>query len=192
LRILLAEDEVLVSMIVAETLEDSGFEVTAVENAAAALARLDQQSFDVIITDIRMPGSMNGWDVAEAARKHHPTIPVIYMTGDSQREMAGRAVPGSHLLSKPFAIDRLGELVNQVKLSTQRFYIRLRSSADAYVVGTASSVQTALRQGYEKAVDIFPSERSTCAVEVLDPAMQLVFGLPVRVLEHRMIGSTGS
>lgn len=43
-------------MVVAETLEDSGCEVTAVENADAARAKLDPQSFDVIIADIRMPG----------------------------------------------------------------------------------------------------------------------------------------
>jgi two-component system, OmpR family, response regulator len=105
-RILLVEDEALVSMALEAMLEDAGYRVIVAPDGAAALAEFQREpwQFDCLITDIWMPG-MDGWTVAERVREVRPGIPVIYTTGDSDDEWRIRGVPNSTVLNKPFALD---------------------------------------------------------------------------------------
>ena len=81
-RILLVEDEALIRVIVAESLADAGYEVVQAENGEAAVLLLnDIGQLDVLLTDIQMPGSIDGNAVALAAKERHPGLPVIYVTG---------------------------------------------------------------------------------------------------------------
>lgn len=99
--LLVVEDEPLVRELIVLELADWGYDALEAEDGATALALLrDNPSVAVLFTDIRLPGGMTGWDIAERARALHPTLPVIYATGFSGEAL--RLVPGSHFLKKPY------------------------------------------------------------------------------------------
>jgi CheY-like chemotaxis protein len=103
--ILLAEDEPLVGLTMQSALEDGGFGVLHVESGNAAIAAIGEQAGELsgLITDIRLGSGPDGWDVARHARETTPTLPVVYMSGDSAHEHSARGVPDSVMLQKPFA-----------------------------------------------------------------------------------------
>ena len=71
------------------------------ETGDRAVALLSEsEPVDVLFTDIRLPGSFDGWDVAERYREAHPSLPVIYATGYAPGEH--RLVPGSIFIRKPY------------------------------------------------------------------------------------------
>lgn len=117
--VLIAEDEPLLSMVVEETLNNADFNCVVAGSAKDAIAALEQDDarFCALLTDVRMPGDGNGWDIARRARELHPMMPIIYMTGDSAMEWRSQGVPGSMLLQKPFAdaqlITALTTLLNE-------------------------------------------------------------------------------
>jgi CheY-like chemotaxis protein len=103
--ILLVEDEALVLMTTEDILADEGFAVETATSAQEAIAKLedDVSRFSAVVTDIRLGSGQDGWDVARAARKLAPSIPVVYASGDSGRDWAAQGVPGSMMLHKPYA-----------------------------------------------------------------------------------------
>ena len=110
--ILVVEDEVMLLQILAEELEDLGYRVLATMRGDEALKQLQAAALavDLLITDIRLPGALDGWTVAEEARRIKPELPVIYVTGYSAN--APREVPGSILISKPY---RLTAIINAAR-----------------------------------------------------------------------------
>jgi DNA-binding response OmpR family regulator len=72
------EDEILIRMMLVAELEDCGWAVIQADAAEAAIAFLSSHPVDVLITDIRLPGKLSGWDVADASRITKPSFPVIY------------------------------------------------------------------------------------------------------------------
>ncbi|MBO0749624.1 MAG: response regulator [Porphyrobacter sp.] len=109
-RILLVEDEMLVRELAYEDLTDAGHQVTAAGSGDEALAILrEQPSFDVLFTDIRMPGSIDGWQLAAEARQLVPQLKVVYATG--LNDDTGRMAPDERMLTKPYRKnDLLGAL----------------------------------------------------------------------------------
>jgi CheY-like chemotaxis protein len=82
LRVLLVEDERLIREIAAEELRDEGFDVEEASSGdAAALLLVGPLFFDVLFTDIQMPGKMDGIHIALHARTHHPPIILIVVSG---------------------------------------------------------------------------------------------------------------
>ncbi len=108
--ILVAEDEALVRELIVSELDDAGFLVMEASSAHEALEILEQQSVDLLFTDIRMPGPMDGWDLAEEARRRDPAIRVIYTTGFSVERP--RPVPNSLHIRKPY---RAFEVIQAIK-----------------------------------------------------------------------------
>ena len=94
------EDEPLVRDTIVHELEEAGFGVLEAETAEAGLAILNERPVCLLFTDIRLPGSMDGWGLAEAARALHPDLPVIYATGFTAE--GPRLVPKSVFLQKPY------------------------------------------------------------------------------------------
>ena len=70
-------------LVLAEELEREGFAVCLAENGEQAIALLQNPpaAFTLLITDIHMPGHLNGLDVARRMRRQHPEVPIIYTTG---------------------------------------------------------------------------------------------------------------
>jgi len=121
--VLIAEDEFLIKADLEDVVKDAGFEHFGVSDADAAILALEEDSarFCAVITDIRMPGKADGWDLARRARELQPAMPVIYMTGDSAKDWAAQGVPNSVLLQKPFfhaqLVTALATLLNDAATS---------------------------------------------------------------------------
>lgn len=100
-RVLIVEDEELVRAIAQEEFADAGFDVVTAASGEQALEQLQvDPGFDLLFTDIRMPGGIDGWSVAERARRLKPDIAVIYATGYSENQAS--MVAASIFLKKPY------------------------------------------------------------------------------------------
>ena len=105
-RILLVEDEMLVRELAFEDLTDAGHDVTAAGSGDEALGILRGDcGYDVLFTDIRMPGEINGWQLAEEAKQLIPALKVVYATG--LNDDADLERPEGRMLAKPYRKDDL-------------------------------------------------------------------------------------
>jgi DNA-binding NtrC family response regulator len=102
-RILILDDEPIVGKQLKPTLEKSGFEVEAFEDSAAAIGRLNQRAFDIVVTDLRME-EVDGIQVLEHVMRHCAETKVILITGYATVEVAREAmVKGAFdFIAKPF------------------------------------------------------------------------------------------
>ncbi|MDQ4419112.1 response regulator [Sphingobium sp. DEHP117] len=111
IRILLAEDDDAMRQYLARALERSGYEVVSVDRGTEALPLLENDRFDLLLTDIVMP-EMDGIELAQHAAKVAPDMRVMFITGFAAVTLkAGKAVPQAKVLSKPF---HLRDLVLEV------------------------------------------------------------------------------
>lgn len=114
-KIIVAEDDAIVRMVIEQALLDAGFAVEVHDGAATAMAAMENESApDAIVSDIRLGGSLSGWDVARRARELHPGIGVVYVSGDSGVEWHAQGVPGSIFIQKPFAEAQIVTAVSTV------------------------------------------------------------------------------
>ena len=113
----LVEDDALIRELLETSLTDAGFEVVEVSCGTKALAEFDADAarFRAVITDIRLGAGPDGWAMA---RELAPTMPVVYMSGDSAPEWSSQGVPNSLMVAKPFApaqiITAVSTLLNAV------------------------------------------------------------------------------
>src|SRR5213078_2867831 len=107
-HLLLVEDESALREAVAEQLSDRGYHVEQAGSGETAIARLADFAFDIIITDLRLPG-IDGSAVVEAAVERYPDIVAIVITGYGTVKDAVEAVRRGawDFVSKPFQIDEL-------------------------------------------------------------------------------------
>jgi CheY-like chemotaxis protein len=114
-RVLLIEDEEVIREVVREVLLDEGFEVIAAASGEQALNALQRDGIQIILTDINMPGRFDGIEVAAFARRSHPALPVVFITGrPNEAERALRIGKPCVLVKKPFDLDHLMEMVRRV------------------------------------------------------------------------------
>jgi CheY-like chemotaxis protein len=114
--ILVVEDDQLIQGVLEEALSEGGFEmaIATVGEQAVTLLQDKQARYRALITDINLPGRLDGWEVARRARELNPEIPVIYVTGAAADEWTSQGGPKSILLSKPFAPAQLVTAVAQL------------------------------------------------------------------------------
>lgn len=99
--VLVVEDEEMLLSAVSMEFEDAGYDVLCAGTAEEAYDLLrERPQVDLLFTDIRLPGQLDGWDLAERARALQPALPVIYVTGYSTEEP--RQVAESVLVMKPY------------------------------------------------------------------------------------------
>jgi CheY-like chemotaxis protein len=111
--VLLVEDELLVRELASEDLGDAGFQVTAATDGDEALGYLREgRQFDLLFTDIRMPGTTDGWQLAEAAKELLPDIRVIYATGLG--DAANGLADGERYVRKPYSLNDLRSALTQL------------------------------------------------------------------------------
>ena len=112
--ILVVEDEWLVRDLIAREIEEAGYLVLESETAEQGLRLFEDNPVSLLFTDIRLPGAMSGWELAESVRRIRPTVPVIYATGYSAEQP--RVVPGGIFLRKPYltsqVIGHIGRLLD--------------------------------------------------------------------------------
>ena len=141
-RILLVDDDQQVLESIASFLTDYGFEVTALADGRTALQMLAQQSFDVVLSDITMPG-MSGLQLLERIRRVDRETPVELMTGYAEVDTAVQAIQKGafDFIIKPF---RPAYLVHAVEKAIQ--YKRLRQLEKNYRCELEQTVEKRTRE----------------------------------------------
>ena len=139
-RVLVIEDEPALRDISCEFLQMLGYEVEGARNGADGLALLARQSFDLVMTDLRMP-VLDGWGVVEGVRRIAPGVPVIMLSGSNEDEERAGAC-GVSLVLKPVGLAELEAVVRDA--------LALPLSADAGGgpgAATVSAASTASTEG---------------------------------------------
>jgi CheY-like chemotaxis protein len=118
MKILVVEDDPLMRKAAVSLLRSEGYEVVTAETGEQALGCCKDAEPDVLFTDIRLPGKISGWDVAERCRAANPRLPVIYASGFSVSP--SRPVSGSVFFDKPYDAEQLVDTIRDLtgKLST--------------------------------------------------------------------------
>ncbi len=116
-RILIVEDDELVRVHVTAQLEALGYQVCAARNGPEAMETIETgPSFDLLFTDVVMPGGMSGRDLANAALARQPDLKVLFTSGYAESAIVhhGRLDPGVHFLNKPYRQQELAAKLRQV------------------------------------------------------------------------------
>jgi CheY-like chemotaxis protein len=113
--ILLVDDDDGVLDVAAVTLASLGYQVIPATNGEAALEIIKYyRQIDLLMTDIVMPGAMDGWELASRAKQLRPELGVLYTTGYGETLLPDESRPGlGPLLPKPWRTDQLAGLVNR-------------------------------------------------------------------------------
>ncbi len=111
-RILLIDDEAIALTNLTHVLRKEGYEVTACKEGAEGLAALKREDFDLVLTDLKMPG-VDGMAVLHEVRQTYPDVPVIMITGHASLDSAVEAMKAGayHYLAKPFRLAEAREVV---------------------------------------------------------------------------------
>lgn len=113
--ILVIDDNAALAENIAEILEEIGVEVHLAETAEAALARFDERTWSLVVTDVRMPG-IDGVELLALIKERSPSTPVLVMTGYADPRTLSRAHDSGALavVHKPLDLDALIELVRRI------------------------------------------------------------------------------
>ncbi len=117
--VLVVDDEPSVRMLVTEAIEDLGYTAIEATDGMAGLRILESDTpIDLLISDVGLPGGLNGRQVADAGRAVRPDLKVLFITGYAENAVLndGQLAPGMHVLTKPFAMDAL---TNRIKALTR-------------------------------------------------------------------------
>jgi CheY-like chemotaxis protein len=109
--ILVLEDDEIIRALMVEVLEDFGARVTSFPSADEGMTFLERTSdpVDLIVSDIQMPGLLNGYDLSKVVAHRWPSLPVLLTSGDTvMAEKLGSTV---HFLPKPWSVERLIDCV---------------------------------------------------------------------------------
>jgi CheY-like chemotaxis protein len=112
--VLVVDDEPTVRMLVVEVLTELGYEALEAANGADGLrVLLSDQRIDLLVTDVGLPGGMNGRQLADAARVRRPALKVLFITGYAENAVFGNGVlePGMQVIPKPFAMEVLANRI---------------------------------------------------------------------------------
>ena len=104
-------------MLVSEVLADMGYTAIEADDGAAGLKVLNSSArVDLLVTDVGLPGGINGRQVADAAREMRPDLKVLFITGYAENAVLshGHLDPGMHVMTKPFAIEALATRIREL------------------------------------------------------------------------------
>ena len=124
--LLLVDDEPAVLKVTQRLLERRGYQVVACSSAEEALTWLGREVFDVVLSDVQMPG-IGGLGLLRAVHEQDAELPVILVTGNpnAEAELVAKQLHAFHYLSKPVACEQLGEVVAEATSSSRRTARRL-------------------------------------------------------------------
>jgi PAS domain S-box-containing protein len=115
--VLVVDDEATIRMLVTEVLEELGYIPLEAADAAEGLKILQSKTrIDLLISDVGLPGGMNGRQMADAARNLRPGLKVLFITGYAEQTVVsgGTLEPGMHVMSKPFPLDVLAARIKSI------------------------------------------------------------------------------
>ena len=115
--VLIVDDEPTVRMLVTEVLEDLGYTALEAADGAAALKLLQSDiHIDLLVTDVGLPGGLNGRQVADAGRATRPKLKVLFITGYAENAVVGNGQleRGMEILTKPFPLESLATRIKDL------------------------------------------------------------------------------
>lgn len=114
-RVLILDDESIVGERLKASLERAGFAVDSFSSSREALARLREESYDILVTDLKMPAP-DGLEIMRAARQLRPGIKSVIITGFATKETAETSLRSgaSEFIAKPFKISQLKDLLEKL------------------------------------------------------------------------------
>ncbi|MGU3666309.1 ATP-binding protein [Methylobacterium sp. A49B] len=115
--VLVVDDEPTVRMLITEVLEDLGYTPIEAADSSAGLKVLQSDvRIDLLVTDIGLPGGMNGRQMAEAGRVNRPGLKVLFITGYAENAVFGNGQldPGMQVITKPFVVEVLGARIREM------------------------------------------------------------------------------
>jgi two-component system response regulator AtoC len=155
-KVLVADDDPLMLRFIAEVLRRLGKEVSLAADGKEAIRLLEEQSFDLVITDMMMPHH-TGLDVLKAAKQAHPSLLVILATAHGTIESAVEAMKSGafHYLIKPFSPDALEGVLSKAEeharcLLENRFYSEERATNQKGILAAKSPAMQKVLQDLEK------------------------------------------
>jgi two-component system response regulator HydG len=150
--ILIVDDEIQMAEMLADGLVDHGYTATAIASSQQAVARLERESFDALVTDLRMP-KVDGLELLARARKAAPDMPVIVMTAYGAIDSAMESIRQGafHYLTKPFKLEELllflDRALENVRIRSEaaalRKALRERQASPA-IIGTSDALAEVL------------------------------------------------
>jgi len=115
--VLVIDDEPTIRMLIAEVLQENGYTVFEADTATSGLRILQSDArIDLLITDVGLPGGLNGRQVADAAREARPQLKVLFITGFAENAVVGNGhlAPGMAVVTKPFVLAALSQKVRDL------------------------------------------------------------------------------
>jgi CheY-like chemotaxis protein len=115
--VLVVDDEPTIRMLVKEVLEELGYAAieAADSNSGLAVLRSDAR-VDLLVTDVGLPGGMNGRQMADVARTGRPDLKVLFITGYAENAVLGNGHldSGMHVMTKPFTLEALAGRIKEL------------------------------------------------------------------------------
>jgi putative two-component system response regulator len=143
-RILVIDDEAVIRMLVMEILETAGHEITGADSAERALALLEETQFDLVVSDIIMPG-LSGLELLGLVQEHHASVPVVLVTGAGTYDTLSQALTrgAAGLVTKPFAHADLQAAVSDAlgRAARSRDQLRERLLAPTLASALANAIE---------------------------------------------------
>ena len=115
--VLVIDDEPAARLLLVDVLRDAGYRVLEAEDGPGGLKILQSETrIDLLVTDVGLPGGMNGRQVADAGRALRPNLKVLFITGYAENAVVGNGHldPGMQVVTKPFAIEALANRVRDM------------------------------------------------------------------------------
>jgi signal transduction histidine kinase/CheY-like chemotaxis protein len=115
--VMVIDDEPTIRMLIAEVLAEVGYSIVEASDGPAGLRILQSTArIDLLVTDVGLPGGLNGRQVADAARASRPELKVLFITGYAENAAVGNGQleRGTHILAKPFGMERLREKIQEM------------------------------------------------------------------------------
>ena len=115
--VLVIDDEPTIRMLIVEVLREAGYVAVEAFDAPSGLRALESLSrIDLLITDVGLPGGLNGRQIADAARVRRPGLKVLFITGYAENAALGNGYldPGMSVVTKPFAMDALARKIGEM------------------------------------------------------------------------------
>jgi response regulator RpfG family c-di-GMP phosphodiesterase len=189
-RILVVDDEKVIREILSDFLKEEGYAVTTVEDGQAAIEELHRASYNLVISDLKMP-KMGGLDLVQKITEESLSVLIIIMTGFGTVETAIEAMKrGAYdYILKPFKVEEVVHIV-QRGLDRQRLQhenIRLKDALSIYriseAIATSLSVDTVLDLVLDATLDAVDADVVSLLLE--DPAREGRFGERMRKVSQR-------
>jgi len=115
--VLVIDDEPAIRTLVVEVLQEYGYRAIEADSGPSGLRILQSAArIDLLVTDVGLPGGMNGRQVADTARQEHPELKVLFITGFAESAVVsnGNLPAGMAVITKPFALTALSQKIRDL------------------------------------------------------------------------------